>query len=162
MCSGCRSALVVALALAAAGCEREARLFSHPGEKQPESRYEQNAFALSEGKRLYGWFNCDGCHAQGGGDKGPALMDDVWIYGSAPSDIFTSIREGRPNGMPSFAARIPEQQTWEIVAYVRSMSGLASASASPGRNDAIQTREPEQARSRQRTTPAAVPGTLPR
>ena len=162
MCSGCRSALIVALMLAAAGCEREARLFSHPAEKHPESRYEQNAFALSEGKRLYSWFNCDGCHAQGGGDKGPALMDDVWIYGSAPSDIFTSIREGRPNGMPSFAARIPEQQTWEIVAYVRSMSGLASASASPGRNDAIQTREPEQARSRQRTTPAAVPGTLPR
>jgi len=150
MCSACRSALVVALSIAAAGCEREARTFSHPGEKQPEFRYEQNAFALSEGKRLYSWFNCEGCHAQGGGDKGPALMDDVWLYGSAPDNVYKSIAEGRPNGMPSFGGRIPEEQLWEIVAYVRSMSGLAAANASPGRDDGLQTKEPEQVRARGR------------
>ncbi|HEY2818085.1 MAG TPA: c-type cytochrome [Casimicrobiaceae bacterium] len=143
MCSACRNVLVLMMSFAAACCEREARTFAHPGEKEPESRYEQNSFALSEGKRLYAWYNCDGCHAQGGGDKGPALMDDAWIYGSAPANIFQSIVEGRPNGMPSFGGRIPEQQVWEIVAYVRSMSGLVSQQAAPNRADAIHAKKPE-------------------
>lgn len=28
--------------------------------------YETNAYQLSQGKRLYEWFNCTGCHANGG------------------------------------------------------------------------------------------------
>src|SRR4051812_47750251 len=34
---------------------------------------------VSEGKRLYKWFNCNTCHVNGGGAIGPALMDDKWI-----------------------------------------------------------------------------------
>ena len=34
--------------------------------------YEANAYQLSQGKRLYEWFNCTGCHANGGG--GPARL----------------------------------------------------------------------------------------
>src|SRR5215213_5179262 len=30
-------------------------------------KYEENAHALSEGKRLYSAYNCVGCHAHGGG-----------------------------------------------------------------------------------------------
>jgi cytochrome c oxidase cbb3-type subunit 3 len=67
-----------------------------------ESPYEENAYAISEGKRLYGWFNCVGCHFHGGGGIGPPLMDDQRIYGSEPENIFATIVEGRPNGMPSF------------------------------------------------------------
>ena len=43
-----------------------------------------NAYELSQGKRLYGWFNCAGCHADGGGRLGPALMDGWWRYGADP------------------------------------------------------------------------------
>ena len=151
MSSACRDALLLAMiACVHAGCERETRAFAHPGE-QAGPRHEQNAFALSEGKRLYAWYNCDGCHAQGGGDKGPALMDDVWIYGSEPDNVFASIANGRPNGMPAFANRISEQQIRQIVAYVRSMSGLASANASPGRSDALHAKEPEQVQARERS-----------
>jgi cytochrome c oxidase cbb3-type subunit 3 len=64
--------------------------------------YQENAYAMSEGKRLFDAYNCSGCHAHGGGAIGPALMDAKWIYGSAPENIFTTIIEGRPNGMPSF------------------------------------------------------------
>src|SRR4051812_6718377 len=46
--------------------------------------YEENAYALGEGKRLYQAFNCVGCHFHGGGGIGPPLMDDQWIYGSQP------------------------------------------------------------------------------
>ena len=94
-------------------------------------------YDISEGQRLYHWMNCNTCHAEGGGDAGPALMDDQWIYGGQPGDIYASIVEGRPNGMPSFGGKIPDAQIWQIVAYVRSMSGNVPFYAQPGRMDAM-------------------------
>ena len=49
--------------------------------------------------------------------------------------IHATIRDGRPNGMPTFGSKVPDDQIWELAAYVRSMAGLASSAASPGRND---------------------------
>ena len=113
-----------------------------PGGETTESRpvprrrrFAANAFHLSEGKRLYSWFNCSGCHANGGGGMGPALIDDKWIYGSAIESIHATIRDGRPNGMPSFGDKVPDDQIWELAAYVALDGGLASSAASPGRND---------------------------
>ena len=97
--------------------------------------YENNAYAISEGQRLFGWYNCSGCHSNGGGGMGPPLMDDKWIYGSAPENIYQTIIEGRPNGMPSFAGKIPSPQVWEIVSYVRSLSGLTPSAAVSSRSD---------------------------
>ncbi len=151
-----RIALVIAFAVAATGCEREARRYSEMpaaaapassaplttfrvGEPRPLpaviSPYQENAWAMSEGKRLFGWYNCTGCHANGGGSIGPALMDDEWIYGAHPAQIYSSIVQGRPNGMPSFADRVPEQQVWQLVAYIQSMSGNVPKDAAPSRND---------------------------
>ena len=79
---------------------------------------------IAEGKQLFNQFNCSGCHANGGGAIGPPLMDDDWIYGSSAGNIFWTIVEGRPQGMPAFGGRIAEHQVWRIVAYVRSLSGL--------------------------------------
>jgi cytochrome c oxidase cbb3-type subunit III len=97
--------------------------------------YSGNAYAVSEGQKLYNQYNCVGCHANGGGGIGPPLMDDMWIYGAEPQSIRASIVQGRPNGMPSFRGKISEQQVWEIVAYVRSMSGQLRKDVAPGRSD---------------------------
>ena len=70
-------------------------------------------------------------------------MDDVWIYGSDPANIYATIVEGRPNGMPAFGGHIPDNEVWELVAYVRSMSGLAPSGAAPNRDDALHVKEPE-------------------
>jgi cytochrome c oxidase cbb3-type subunit 3 len=105
--------------------------------------YDGNAWGIGEGKRLYSSFNCAGCHAFGGGAIGPALMDDKWIYGSAPQQIYSTIVEGRPDGMPAFGGRIPDQQVWQLVAYVRSMSGQAPRDAAPGRDDDMSVKKPE-------------------
>ena len=43
------------------------------------SPYENNAYQLSQGKRLYDWFNCKGCHASGGGASGPIKFKKVEI-----------------------------------------------------------------------------------
>ena len=109
---------------------------------------ENNAYAIAEGKKLYMFFNCVGCHAHGGGGMGPPLMDDEWIYGSEPENIYATIVEGRPNGMPSFRGRIPADRLWWLVAYVRSMSALNPKSARPGRSDDMQVKIPELRRTR--------------
>ncbi|TIP04321.1 MAG: c-type cytochrome [Mesorhizobium sp.] len=150
--------LLLFASLALAACQREERdtrpqsalgsgeqptpvTTLEPGGQRPSptdnkaASFEANAFHLSEGKRLFGWFNCSGCHANGGGGMGPALMDEKWIYGSSMESIHATIRDGRPNGMPSFRDKIPDDQIWELAAFVRSLSGNAPSSAAPSRND---------------------------
>ncbi|MFL5490866.1 MAG: c-type cytochrome [Gemmatimonadales bacterium] len=119
--------------------------------------YEQNAYGVSQGKTLYNQFNCSGCHFQGGGGIGPPLMDDEWVYGSRPENIFETIAEGRPNGMPSFGGKINPDQIWQIVAYVRSMSGLLRKDVATGRNDDMQVRSQEQAADKAKPVQSAVP-----
>jgi cytochrome c oxidase cbb3-type subunit 3 len=119
-------------------------------------RFEESAWQVSEGKRLFRWFNCVGCHGNGGGGMGPPLMDNAWIYGSSIQDIAASIREGRPNGMPSFNGHIPEQQIWQLAAYVRSMPRYVRKDVAPGRSDHMQAKPAES--SMPRSTP--LPGNV--
>jgi len=116
---------------------------NNPTEGSLHNGYEDSAYAISEGKTLYSAFNCNGCHARGGGGMGVPLMDNDWIYGHRPEQIFSTIVEGRPNGMPSFGGKIPAYQVWQLVAYVRSLSGLTSSDAAPNREDHLYTGPPE-------------------
>lgn len=145
-----RRELAGALLLLVAACRREQResrpLTGALGVTDPIANadpYRGNAYAMNEGKRLYEQFNCVGCHAHGGGAIGPALMDDRWIYGAEPGNIFTTIVEGRPNGMPSFRGKLVDYQVWQLVAYVRSLGGLAPVDAAPGRGEHMSVRSPE-------------------
>jgi cytochrome c oxidase cbb3-type subunit 3 len=99
---------------------------------------EGNALAISEGQRLFNWYNCSGCHANGGGAIGPPLIKDVFTYGNEPQNIFDTIVKGRPNGMPSWGGRIPEYQIWQLVTFVRSLNHLEPRSATPERSDTIE------------------------
>lgn len=168
------SALGITLLLSV-GCKREKRIFD-PGAAQAQiangtaltpvhaggapssgsastpadyAKFEQSAYAVSEGKRLFSAYNCVGCHAHGGGGIGPALMDSIWIYGSRPDQIYSDIVQGRPNGMPSFGGKIPEYQVWELVAYVRSMSGQLPSDIAPSRSDEMAVAKAEQARKKE-------------
>lgn len=122
-----------------------------------KNEYEENAYALNEGKRLYEWYNCAGCHAHGGGDIGPPLMDDTWLYGSNPEQIFSTVVEGRPNGMPSFRGKIPDYQVWQLVAYVRSMSGNVPKDAAPSRSDDMNVTKPEQQTTKEKPKDSSLP-----
>jgi cytochrome c oxidase cbb3-type subunit 3 len=171
-------AVAVLAALALPGCEREERDFRGRAAAAPAAAvretelqpgpptrqvavrgpYEGNAYGVSEGKRLYNQFNCSGCHFQGGGGIGPPLMDSQWIYGSAPENIFETIVEGRPNGMPAFRGKLGTDQVWQLVAYVRSMSGLLAKDVASGRNDDMQVRSQEQSTTKATPEQAAPPG----
>lgn len=107
-----------------------------PSTSRNDLRAEQsNAYAISEGRRWFTAFNCTGCHSNGGGGMGPALMDTLWIYGSAPEIVAQSIIEGRPNGMPAYGHRLTMEQAWQLTAYVRSLSGLTPTAARTSRYD---------------------------
>jgi cytochrome c oxidase cbb3-type subunit 3 len=158
-----------------AGCRREERRFREvppssspgavvnvsggfaPGPQQPgvevTTTYLHNAWAVSEGETLYNQMNCVGCHFHGGGGIGPPLMDAEWIYGGRPQNIFQTIQEGRPNGMPAWGARLSNDQIWKLTAYVMSMSGRLAKDVEPGRQDDMQARTQEQGTPRQPPLP---------
>jgi cytochrome c oxidase cbb3-type subunit 3 len=157
--------LALAATAALVGCNRENRnLKASPAESGPHAvtvsdlypgptaaqtpsdprglEYEGNATHISNGARYYRWFNCNGCHFNGGGGIGPPLMDEAWRYGGQIEQIYASIAQGRPNGMPAFRDKIPEQQIWEIAAYVRTLSGNADKLAAQSRGEEMRSIPP--------------------
>jgi cytochrome c oxidase cbb3-type subunit 3 len=157
-------AALVLLALLAGGCERERREYhsSPVTTPQPHPRlstlqpgqaltspmdpvgvhYENNAYHINQGGRLFRWYNCNGCHANGGGGIGPALMDSQWRYGGDIGQIHASIVEGRPNGMPSWRGKMTDQQAWQLSAYIRALSGNLRKDAVPSRRDGMAATPP--------------------
>jgi cytochrome c oxidase cbb3-type subunit 3 len=144
----------VALALA---CEREDRPFSRISPQRDDTPLDSerrplaagahhsahNAFAISEGQRLFDWFNCSSCHGgRGGGHIGPALTDAEWRYGASIEEVRRSIAEGRPNGMPAFGGKISEDELWQLAAYVLALSGRVPQHVNVGRPDGIGLGEP--------------------
>lgn len=144
-CPDTRFALVLATALLASACSREAdtpldrplalstvampTIEPGPGGQVGDKQAPQNPFAddpqaIVAGETLYNSFGCVGCHAGGGGGMGPPLIDDQWIYGSSPAQIRATILEGRPGGMPSFNGMLANEDVWRLVSYVRALARL--------------------------------------
>ncbi len=84
--------------------------------------YGSDAVALREGRQLFVRFNCSGCHGgHAGGGMGPSLRDVTWIYGRSDAQVFDSIAQGRAHGMPAWGTRLPQEQIWKLVAYIKSL-----------------------------------------
>jgi mono/diheme cytochrome c family protein len=74
------------------------------------------------GSQLYHSYNCIDCHGMdGSGAMGPSLADGRWRFGGSPPEVFESIYQGRPDGMPAWGGRISDADIWRLVAYVRSL-----------------------------------------
>lgn len=93
----------------------------HEAAPLPANPYANDPVALMQGHRLFVHYNCSGCHGDhAGGGMGPSLRDGAWRYGGTAPDIFTSIAQGR-QGMPSWGTKLPEQQIWQLTAYIQSL-----------------------------------------
>jgi mono/diheme cytochrome c family protein len=95
--------------------------------------------SIAAGKRAYD-ANCAACHgnvAQGAvkagmtisiieeqrGKQPPDLSDDQWDYGSSDGEIYAVIKRGLPpTMMAGFDGRIPDEDIWSIVNYLRTLS----------------------------------------
>lgn len=80
--------------------------------------------AVTQGRELFVRMNCAGCHGyEAKGGMGPNLQDGYWRYGGAPVQLFKSIYEGRPQGMPAWNPALPPDEIWKLVAYLQSLGG---------------------------------------
>src|SRR5512140_2126879 len=78
--------------------------------------HEGDANAVATGAKLFVSYNCIDCHgADGSGAMGPSLADGRWHFGGAPAEVFESIYQGRPEGMPAWGSLISEDQVWMLV-----------------------------------------------
>lgn len=116
-----------------AGNDLAGRFVSHADHIQPgmvsplvglvlRNPHEGEATAVVTGAKLYIAYNCIDCHgADGTGAIGPSLADGRWHFGGTPSEIFESIYQGRPEGMPAWGSLISPDQIWMLVTYLRSL-----------------------------------------
>jgi mono/diheme cytochrome c family protein len=131
-CAACREQTSIPASATAAGTENalvisrhEDRIFAGgvapPAEKFTNSAA-NDAKAAEAGAVLFTGMNCDGCHGGGAvGAVGPSLTDGRWRYGGTDADIFRSIAEGRPKGMPAFGGVLQPAMIWRLVAYIKSL-----------------------------------------
>ena len=94
-------------------------------------------------------YNCVGCHAHGGGGIGPRA-DGCGVDLRQPSgtDLFR-YRAGPPERHAELRGKIPDYQVWELVAYVRSLSGQLPSDVAPSRSDEMAVKKAEQARKKE-------------
>ncbi|HVV45868.1 MAG TPA: c-type cytochrome, partial [Bryobacteraceae bacterium] len=87
-----------------------------------------DAAAIAAGKQLYGSV-CQACHgAEARGDRGPALTGSL-RHGGTDNEMFRNIRGGiQGTQMPAFS-QFTGDQIWQVMAYVRSLSGAGAESA---------------------------------
>jgi len=118
---------------AAQGRDSSGRFVSHVDHVQPgglaiprgmvlRNPYEGNAAVTATGAKLFVAYNCIDCHgADGSGAMGPSLADGRWHFGGTSAEVFESIYQGRPEGMPAWGSLLSSDQIWTLVTYVRSL-----------------------------------------
>ena len=79
--------------------------------------------AVKKGRRLYIASGCSACHGlMGGGGMGKPILDDTWVFGSDDETLYKLIMGQIPQQtMPKPGAGLPDEQVWEMLAYVRSL-----------------------------------------
>lgn len=95
----------------------------HPAIGNPE--------AISSGQKLFAT-GCAGCHGQNGeGGRGPKLRNRAVWHTLDDEGLFTTIKKGVPGAdMP--ASNLPDDQIWQLAAYVRAMNAPAIEQNVPG------------------------------
>lgn len=89
---------------------------------QLKSPVDDDPQAIQRGMKYFATFNCVGCHApNGAGGMGPSLSGRPLTYGAEPAQIYLTIYQGRPHGMPAWGAMLPDNIIWDLVAYVRNL-----------------------------------------
>lgn len=96
----------------------------HPSIGKPE--------AIAAGAKLF-MGSCAGCHGPdgGGGARGPNLVRRSLWHPLSDDAIFQVIQKGVP-GTDMPPTKLPDDQTWNLVAFIHSLTGPASTNPVPG------------------------------
>ncbi|HKQ09584.1 MAG TPA: PQQ-dependent dehydrogenase, methanol/ethanol family [Rhizomicrobium sp.] len=105
----------------------------------PVNPFARDPAAVAAGQKVFN-STCTACHGESAtGGRGPALNTGRFAHGSGDYDLFQTIRSGvAGTQMPSFA-RLPADDVWRVVTYLKSLSGapagggeVASGNAAAG------------------------------
>ncbi|MDQ2775139.1 MAG: c-type cytochrome [Acidobacteriota bacterium] len=102
----------------------------HSGsEKKNPLAGEKSAIDAGQHRFREGCAACHGANAEGG--RGPNLAQNRDLLRMSDEQLFNTIRRGIPGtSMPP--SQMPDQQTWEVAAFVRSLSSPAAFASVPG------------------------------
>lgn len=124
--------LLTLLLFAACGAFVPAHFAQEHTQQNEKNPLAGNAAAITAGARVYEQA-CQACHGgeARGSERGPALSTGVFKHGSKDGEIFLNIRNGiASTQMPPFK-RLSTEQLWQIVSYLRSLSGAPVALNTP-------------------------------
>jgi cytochrome c oxidase cbb3-type subunit III len=112
---------------------------------KPEKKSAEEQVAA--GKQLFAQ-NCAACHgADATGGIGPDLTAKTFKFGRSRDAIATTIKGGRPGGMPAFGNQLSGEQIADLAAFIESLGGApeaAAKSAVPGSGAPAKAAEPEE------------------
>ena len=92
---------------------------------------EATSASIARGRQRY-VFSCRQCHGNtgmGDGDMSHAggvpsdFTDAIWQHGATDGEIFLVIRDGVTADMQAYANQIPEEDIWNLVNYIKSLTG---------------------------------------
>ena len=117
---------------AAAGTVQEhpAEPHQHAAAQALENPIEATRESLAAGRQRY-VFLCRQCHGNrgaGDGDMSHAggipsdFTDDVWTHGASDGEIFTVIKEGVTADMQGYGNQLRDEDIWNLVNYIKSLS----------------------------------------
>ena len=103
-----------------------------------ENPFRGDAQAIADGQEVFTTI-CVACHlADGRGLVGPSLVDPYWKYGNTDTDLFVSVSEGRPLGMPPWAATLGNEKIWKVLAYMETLPRSDEPGVGSPEHDAAQ------------------------
>jgi cytochrome c oxidase cbb3-type subunit III len=113
------------------GAQHEAPQPSSEKGAPQTGQYFGNPAAITQGQTLFVTV-CSGCHGPNGeGGRGPSLVDSSDARRAANRELFDLIQKGIPGSdMPPFA--LPEEQIWQLAAFVRNLTASAYDQPLPG------------------------------
>jgi putative heme-binding domain-containing protein len=101
------------------------------GKSEKKKQFIGDLKSIEAGRLLFA-SGCAACHgSEGQGGRGPNLRERVYWHPVDDETLYRAIEKGIPaGGMPS--ANLPEDQTWQVVAFVKSLTSPAIENNAPG------------------------------
>jgi len=100
---------------------------------QVRNPFNGNAQAIAAGQATYTG-GCENCHGSAGRgtERGPSLTSGRFMNGNSDNELFQNIKNGIIGTEMRGYTQFSSDQVWQLVAYVRSLSGQTPAVLSEG------------------------------
>jgi cytochrome c oxidase cbb3-type subunit 3 len=105
-----------------------------------------DAAAIAKGAETWTTI-CVACHLpEGTGLVGPSLVDPYWKYGSSDAELFSTVSDGRPLGMPPWGPQLGAEKIWQVLAYMETLPKASAMGIGSPEYDAAQAAAASDAR----------------